>query len=509
MKKILLFFVLTITAFGQDVDFVSKIIKNYVAKDESRRPLEIYYPNTESTFDQNIISAIKSFEKDSSYLPGRLKPVSGISEFEIVLKASGKGKYKFTEKNKYLFYITLENKAITKITKLSDIDEILYVIEKDDSDNKTGQDLDFVQLFNLSQDENEYKALKLVAFLLLRDQDIAKAPFGTKVNLEEMSPNPLFLADQQINSPHSFDKATATEEYKWIYDISFSRATLYVGSFLNFPLTFTQENHQLLGLELDKNEKLQNALPYQSTAYKVGMRLLVPGTESMDKWGIDIHPYIRFNLDHKEMKNNNFLKYLLSMENFENFSKLNGNLGFAVDMLFYSDPIYLNFYGSFSSMKFDKNYIYTYEMNPIGLRYKNAMFSFTEFAATLSFYWDIVEMHKVNFDIGAGGFDVYGNEVYDNGQVRNYKLANLAFLPIIGLDYNMLTKPKNQLLGIGARFFDGFVKFNTWLQLYRSEGDATKVRLELQFLTDRMIGKPKAWDNQGGTFIQLRLRHGF
>jgi len=307
--------------------------------------------------------------------------------------------------------------------------------------------------------------------------------------------NAQYILDRQINAPFGYlvDK---NKEYPVSVDFS-----------LLHSLAVTYSDNPLIwGLSVTGSEKIMNVVQNKATNYKAGVRFVIPGStgDFLNRWGIDTWIFYKMAVQKDNLFGWTSLPF---MKKESEMSTINTKNGVGADISFFSEPYYFNLYFASSAKEFDNPVVMDKVTN-------SAYFSFMDFNVSTSFFWNLYELHRLKFDIGAGGYDMYIAD-YDNlGKVSNHrKASNMLILPYAELQYTMETKLKsNQLFGCGIRFFDGHLKGNLWLQLIKESSTfPVNIRVESFILTQRFLGKDKEWEtNEKSSFhVQLRARYGF
>lgn len=329
------------------------------------------------------------------------------------------------------------------------------------------------------------------------DKSSEKSTFsiGNTPRVALFKKNSHYLLDKQVNGQFGY---LVDSEHKTPLSVDFA---------LLHSLSVTYSDNPLIwGLGVSGDEKIINTLPNYNNNFKVGARFVIPGSsrDFLNRWGIDTWIFYKMAVK----KDNLFGWTTIPFSKKEDeLSGLNMKDGVGAEVSFFSEPYYLNIYFSSSTKKYNDPLIMDKDNNL-------AYFTFTDFKVSTSFFWSLYELHRLKFDFGVGGYDVY-YAAYDNqGAVtRSGKESNLLMLPYAELQYTMETELKsNQLFGCGVRFFDGHLKGNLWLQLIKeSSFFPVNIRVESHFVTNRVIGKDRSWEfNEKSIFhVQLRARYGF
>ncbi len=136
-----------------------------------------------------------------------------------------------------------------------------------------------------------------------------------------------------------------------------------------------------------------------------------------------------------------------------------------------------------------------------------AFFSFKQWEASWSFYWNSSEDKTVRYrmDIGAANYDVH-QATYSKSQNSNMLVYN-KIKPFVTLSINFA--PQNvDYLGISTKFYDNVLNLSFWLRLMEFSNQHT-IRVETSYFSSPILRNPYAWENQGGnSMVQIRYRYG-
>ncbi len=138
-----------------------------------------------------------------------------------------------------------------------------------------------------------------------------------------------------------------------------------------------------------------------------------------------------------------------------------------------------------------------------------AYFTFKQWEASWSFYWNSNEDRLVRYrmDIGAGNYDVYKAVYAKTPGATTKELVYNKIKPLLAFNINFA--PQNiEFMGIGTRFYDNVLALNLWLKLLEFDDQHT-IRLETTYYTAPMFRSPYPWEAQGGnSIVQVRYRYG-
>ncbi|HOJ19205.1 MAG TPA: hypothetical protein PLT92_11655 [Ignavibacteriaceae bacterium] len=497
MKRIILlslFF--TTLVLGQNKYTISDMIEDYV-KGNSTRYLKIDVNSAPVAFTSQKLDNINQI-LSSIGLKDKLD-LSSDEFLKLVDKGSGQRFFGFNKNKTYRFYFVNREPGVA-LKERADIQHILWIRDTD----QNGQNFNFWQIYNLKNSSvDEYKLLEAFVFACLYGEQIVgpqdpALTATTPKNVEESK----FLVEKRINDPFIYQRSEDTNKPAFTVDFTYlSRLTLYWTFLSENFLGGDENNHFLIAADVNRNEKVLPLLPGQNDNIKWGLRFVIPGTSYLNDWGMDFRLYAKTNNVlagseaglYKSVKKGN----------------LNSNSGGVLDLYFFNSPLYFNLYASVSSNK----YTDPQQVNK-GIINDYSYFSFFDFQFTHSFFWDFNEFHKLKFDFGVGGYDVFAAEYNNNVFIGSRKVSNITVLPVVEVTYNMLTEPRpNYLLGANIRFFDSKFKVGAWLQLFSYQLGQSKLvgRLESMFLTDKVLGVKKEYEeySNSGLLVQFRLRYGF
>jgi len=502
MKKlilILIFFVVSVQP--QSLYSINKVIEEYATKNEISRQLNIFTSASEGIeLDLGIFNDIKQElgkpeNKFISFDPnGRF--------IRISFEGSGQSEYTLVDTLKYRFFFTKGDVNEEVIINPDNIKDVVYLraINPLDKADKS-KDLNFFRLFPIKEKlDKQYEAIKYIAFAFLKNKEF----ISKKIDKSETEVKDTYIekyfSDKRVNDAIGFFPADSTEDLF----IDFSLPTRFAASTIVKNYFFGSESNEpfLIGLDIDKNEKLMNVQADQNNTYKVGMRFIIPGVKDyIDSWGIDLRFYYRMKFKNQWSVPQND-KILL------NFTE-----GVVVDVNYYSSPIFLNVYFATST----KRTITDPALELHRWNFYESYFTLTEYMVSNSFYWDFLnKLHKMKLNLGIGGFDVWAFDRFDDGTTSNRKMSNIVVLPLAEFQYYMTNHSNNNLLGLSARFFDGHLRLGGWIQPLRitpSSPDAFMkefvFRIEANYITKRIAGTSKIWDVPGGSSITGRFRFTF
>lgn len=325
-----------------------------------------------------------------------------------------------------------------------------------------------------------------------------------------------YLEDKKRLSGHLYD----FDNPKTVkLDFSPSRLTLYLKDLYQNTFGAEEKKHFAVGFEVTTQEKLLNVLPFQNTALYTGLRMLPLGLKVDENAGVDIILYWKKALDiSSTIMNKRF--YGLFYGASEVRPKLNSTDGFAVDVSYFNDPIFLNLWVSISKKDF-YNPISSTDIVGWGDKYKEGYFSFAQAQFTHSFYWNFDKTHFIKLDLGLGSHDVWG-ALYLRDEKQQFQPATqkTKFMgggnvqPIVGFEYDLVLRKsnsslKNELFGASLKYYDYRVKLLSWLKLWDNKDLSFISRLETMYVTDKISGARFAWDDKGGYAFQLRFMMSF
>lgn len=256
------------------------------------------------------------------------------------------------------------------------------------------------------------------------------------------------------------------------------------------------------GLELTAEDKIMNVLPWQSQTLSGGFRAIIGfGENKNDIYNtsyIDAKIMARFRLTSKDLyKNIPFISGEKPKLNFGN--ALAGELHFT-------RPFTLPFINvAFSTAKkaFDKpSFLIENETA------KTAYFSFTQFEASMSFYWNTNAdlENRFRLDLGAAFFDIWKADYSLDDELISKEMIQNRFQPLAELNYSFI--PENvPLFGISLRYFDSAVKGKFWMKLIEFQNWGG-FRFETYVISPVFFREQKDWETEGGAFFQIRYRYG-
>ncbi len=282
-------------------------------------------------------------------------------------------------------------------------------------------------------------------------------------------------------------------------------ATPYSVSFFHKEMDF---DFSMLSAELSFDSDLMNIHPYQTNAMKIGFRSLIflsqDKKQIINDFVVDLRLMGRIG-----MNTSSIVEYLPFV--FVEDSKLNIGSGFIMDVrttrIF--DIPFLNLYFAMGAENVENPSISFGESDS-----SYAYFSFGEYKATMSFFWNTSRAKNLRFrmDVGFGGYDIV-KAIYQRGRTSSKTIFN-SVLPLINLSMNYVQTGKsgnknNELFAANIRFFDNIVKSDFWLKLVELKGGLHTFRFEVGFISNPLYRPAYEWETIGSTKIGLRYRYGF
>lgn len=496
MKRIILlslFF--TTLIFAQNKYTISDMIEGYV-KGNSTRYLKIDVNSAPIAFSSQKITNINQILSSVGF-KDKLD-FSSDEFFKLVDKGSGQRFFTFNKNKTYRFYFVNREPGVA-LKERTDVQHVLWIKDTD----QNGQNFNFWQIYNLKNSSDaEYKLLEAFVFACLYGEQIVPpqdpALTTTKAPVEESK----YLIEKRINDPFIYQRSEDVVKSDFTVDFTYlSRLTLYWKFLSENFLGGGEENHFLIAADINRNEKVLPLLPGQNDNIKWGLRFVIPGTSYLNDWGMDFRLYAKTS--------NVFSGADAGLYKSGKRGNISSTSGGVMDLYFFNSPLYFNLYASVSS----NAYTDPHQVTKTATK-DYAYFSFFDYQFTNSFFWDFNEFHKLKFEFGVGGYDLFRADYVNDVYSSSAKLGNITVLPVVEIQYNMMTEPKpNYLLGANIRFFDSKFKVGAWLQLFSYQLGQSKLvgRLETMFLTDRVIGIKKEWEeySNSGLLVQFRLRYGF
>lgn len=449
---------------------------------------------------------------------------SDLADLKNIPLTDGKGvfNFKISDATNYSIVFLKENLDFDSLT-------ILYIKEITDKsasgdnlfDESTGGSVDsniVVRFKDLNELYFSNQAVYRALYNLVNKQMNQVEPISLlQINTEEKnelsagissSGNIDFLAFERVNNIHRYPKPKA-DAVSTPGSGPRSRAGATGGGTSDFQIdaslshvTFFHKEVDYgfgtVSVELNTMNEYLNILPWQGFTLNGGVRALVNVSGNMNKidedFVIDAKILGRFRLDTKSLVEN--LPFI-----FGKTPLLNVGNGFVFDIKttgVYDIPFF-NLYFATGSEDIETPYA------KIG---NEAYFSFTQWATSMSFFWNTNERRSVRFkmEIGMGGYEVvkgdYSTPVTQRMHVKD------VFSPVIGLSLNVV--PNNiEFAGFDSKFFDSHLNLKFWMKLFEFSNEHL-FRFELFYITAPFFREPEIWEQKSGqSMIQLRYRYGF
>lgn len=339
-------------------------------------------------------------------------------------------------------------------------------------------------LLKLVIDDSRNKS-KGISFIDNRD-------FLSHMRLNSTHIYPVDADDQQTQRRTRRSGETTTASNMQI-DASFSHLTFYHNA-LNLGFG-------TISAEIDMGSKVLNLLPYQTMGMSFGMRTLfsLKGnlTNLKNDFVIDAKILGRARLNTSDFVTS--LPFLFGQK-----PTINVGPGFIVDLStsrLYGFP-FLNFYLSTSSGTSLNPYI---SFGPPAT--PSAYFSFNQWEATFSYFWNSSEERTVRFkmDLGAANYDVYK---VDYSPVTSKTMVFNKTQPVISLQ-TTFAPLNSEFLSAKVKFYDGVMNLYFWMKIIDISGVGS-FRLETNFMSAPMFRSLYPWETEGSnSMVQIRYRYGF
>lgn len=272
------------------------------------------------------------------------------------------------------------------------------------------------------------------------------------------------------------------------------------GKWTFFHKDYMNWDNNTISAEINTENGLLNLLPWQPMTLSLGIRSLIflsGKTRNVQKdFIIDATMLGRFRIN-----THGLVSHLPFM--FSDAPRL--NVGSGVELKISTTRIFglpfLNFYFSSGTEDYD---------NPYAVFGKSdssyAYFSFTQWLATMSFYWNTNQERNLRFrmDVGIGRYDV-AKAVYHKG--THTSLVFNRFQPYIKLYMNFVPKG-NELFSANISLFDSVLKFDFWLQLLKLK-PAHTFRFYASYIGSPLFRRTHEWENAKSTMLGIIYRFGF
>ncbi|HOP50792.1 MAG TPA: hypothetical protein PK887_09245 [Ignavibacteriales bacterium] len=290
-------------------------------------------------------------------------------------------------------------------------------------------------------------------------------------------------------------------------DISFSKQTICINGISNFFSLGIAK----VGFENSFEDRALNLLPLEAPYHNFGLNVFFNLSGNLEDVQNSFFGNIRLLIRNKYHSSHNF-NWLPLFEVKE--PKLNVNSGFTIEgelskgifsSVMKNLPVF-TFYYSIGGSKLPKPYYNIYDTASIFPKY---YYSRTQWEYGMSFFWNTDKKSHYRLDLGVGGYDIHKFEYFldttdtpvilSNSSVKNY------VQPYISLTYDAI--PNKAILGYKIKFYDSRFSFKIWTRLF--EILKSDVRLEAYIISKPIMRNNFNWENNGGSFVQLRYRYAF
>ena len=319
-----------------------------------------------------------------------------------------------------------------------------------------------------------------------------------------------FLNFAWVNSDHRFPKPPVKSGFRggefvrpgsksdvkalpMQFSVDFGKITFYHADVMNFDFSQTS-------FELNTSSKLLNLHPWQSMSVSFGLRTLIFLTQDIRNMNndfiIDAKIMGRFGIDMSSISSS--IPFI-----FVDKPKLNIGSGLELDISTTRafDLPFLNIYFSTGSEDITNPFVKFGRPDS-----SVAYFSFTQWAASFSFFWNTSETRnlRLRMDVGVGRYNVVRG-LYYKGTSRDLVFNKIQ--PLIQLYINFVPKD-SELFAASIRWFDSIIKLDFWLKLL-DFGPEHVVRFEASHMSAPLYRSFKPWENDGSTMVGLKYRYGF
>ncbi len=283
--------------------------------------------------------------------------------------------------------------------------------------------------------------------------------------------------------------------YPFRVDASFSSLTFSYAPWMDFKFGGGAS------IEFSTEEKLLNLLPWEGMNFSGGARILLELNKEKGAnkaFFIDTKVGLKIKARTVDIVN----KFPLIMSD---PPKLNTITSFFADIKttrVFGLP-FMNLYLNVGEQNFDNPYSIV-NVN----RIPTAFYSFSQFAYTMSFYWDGSDKRLTRFkmDIGAGYHDIWQAQFNAAGARVSTKLVQEKFSPIVALYFNFAPSGRG-LFGVGIRSYQSRPKITGWFRIVQIS-ERHSVRAEAIYLAPPVGRKLNPWENKNGIMFQIRYRLG-
>lgn len=381
--------------------------------------------------------------------------------------------------------------------------------------NDTTKVLDFKDIYYLKNyHRNHYnKLFKLVENYLEQNDEVPppsllainpdkalKTDYGISsrdntdfLNYEYVNGKHWYPVQQENNKSIRRRKKIENEKPKIRLDVSFS------------GISFSHEAINPKGttsLEVTTSEELLNLLPWQSSTISAGLRTLLNFSDKDESINtadlIDIKLLARIKMNSAKL----FVNQPFTSAEAPKLNFTNGIIGDINLTRPFSLP-FTNLYFSVGKRSFDDPAMVLKE-NGINTAY----FSFSQFSAAMSFYWNSSEKltNRFRIDLGAGFYDIWKAQYDQNMTLINGEQVQHKFFPVVSLYYNFVPD-NNPLFGGKLKFFDSQVNLSGWMKIVEFS-KTSSLRLEGQYIFSPFARILRPWETEKEYMFQLRYRYG-
>ncbi len=315
--------------------------------------------------------------------------------------------------------------------------------------------------------------------------------------------NSIYNNWQRINNSYLYPDIKASSKDDYFVDLSFSQMNISRSNL------FIVDN-MIAGFKLSVKEEILALLPYQGLSLVLGPRLLFSLSSLEKSQGkitdksslLDLNILFRIPTDTRKF----------SFKPSFNFDEPKLNLGAAFGL----DLIFSKFMDSFPAIRLTgflgkQNYSNPLYEN-IYSNEKSSFFSFNQLMFTMSFFKSIQnENHRLKMDLGVVYYDVFKAVFNLDDKLLAKSMLQGKVKPIINIDYNLILTNNGEeqsVLGLTTKLFEERVNFLFWFKLWGIT-TSSDLRVETFYLTSPLFRDLREWENDGGTFFQLRWRGKF
>lgn len=315
-----------------------------------------------------------------------------------------------------------------------------------------------------------------------------------RVNNIHRYPRPVVEAAKKASNRRGKTTATETAKSDYEVDAGFSHA-----SFFHSTMDF---GFSSIGAELNMGTKVLNLVPWQGMTTSLGIRALVSISGSTPNLNEDFVIDARL-MGRARINTSKFVDKLPFLGILK--PKLNVGSGVIFDLQgtrAFGLPFF-NLYFATGTQDFSNPFV---KQGTADSSY--SYFSFKQWEASMSFYWNSNEEQTMRFrmDLGVSNYDVW--RAYTRKGVLETRQEFNPLQPFITLYFNFA--PKNiDFFGGSVRLFDNCLNMNMWMKLFELSPEHV-FRFEGNFITAPIFRSLHPWENEGGnTSVQVRYRYGF